>query len=126
MRWSLFGNPKIVVSGVSSLSFVETLVWLDGQLPWWVADAPGKTELFSISRYVLQKKFADVLASLDLDDCGYTLGSLRAGEATDFFQHTRNLGELQYRGRWTAASTLQYYLMEAFSALVLLEKRVRN
>ena len=66
------------------------------------------------------------LASLDLDDCSYTLGSLRAGEATDFFQHTRNLGELQYQGRWTAASTLQYYLMEAFSALVLLEKRVRN
>ena len=55
--------------------------------------------LFGISRYVLQKKFADVLASLDLDDCGYTLGSLRAGGATDFFQRTRNLGELQYQGR---------------------------
>lgn len=95
----MFGNAKIVVSGVSSLSFVETLVWLDDQLLWWVADASGKTVLFGISRYVLQKKFADVLASLDLDDCGYTLGSLRAGGATDFFQRTRNLGELQYQGR---------------------------
>ena len=87
-------------------------------LQWWMADVSGKTLLFGVSRYVLQKKFSDVLCKLGIDDCGYTLGSLRAGGATDFFQRTRNLGELQYQGRWTAASTLQYYLMEAFSAFV--------
>ena len=48
---------------------------------------------------------------------GYTLGSLRSGGATNHFRRFRNLGHLQYLGRWRSARTLESYLHEAYAAL---------
>ena len=58
------------------------------------------------------------MTHLGLEECHYTLSSMRAGGATSHFPPHQNLGVLQFLGRWSAASTLQHYLMEAFSAHV--------
>lgn len=84
-------------------------------LRWWIAGRADGRPLFNISRYRLVKALDELLADFGLRDCGYTLSSLRAGGATDHFQRHRNLGELQYLGRWKQASTLQYYLHEAYA-----------
>ena len=87
-------------------------------LQWWLRGRSPHKSVFGFARHALVQRFSEALAYLGLADVGYTLGSLRAGGATDFFRRTRNLGELQYMGRWSAPSTLQHYLMEAFSAHV--------
>ena len=84
-------------------------------LVWWMAGVRGGRPVFNLSRYMLAKCFSEVASELGLNGCTYTLGSLRAGGATDHFQRHRNLGELQYLGRWKQASTLQFYLHEAFA-----------
>lgn len=84
-------------------------------LSWWLCDVSDGRPLFNISRYHLSRCFSLLANELGLDGCGYTLGSLRAGGATDHFQRHRNLGELQYLGRWKQASTLQFYLHEAYA-----------
>ena len=84
-------------------------------LCWWIHGLADGRPLFNISRYQLNKCFKSLAGDLGLDECGYTLGSLRAGGATDHFQRHRNLGELQYLGRWKQASTLQFYLHEAYA-----------
>ena len=49
----------------------------------------------------------------------FTLSSFRAGGATHHFRMYRNLGQLQYHGRWKSSATLEHYLHEAYSALVM-------
>ena len=87
-------------------------------LSWWMADLKPSDLLFGVSRYVLSRHFSRALALLGLDEVQYTLGSLRAGGCTDHFQRFRNLGELQFLGRWKQASTLQFYLHEAYAVHV--------
>ena len=88
---------------------------LDRWLAWWVRGCSPSTLVFSLTRYMWNKYFQQVLRMLGLDTCGFTLGSLRAGGATNHFRKFRNLGQLQFLGRWSSASTLQFYLQEAFS-----------
>ena len=90
---------------------------------WWLDGMASSQLVLGVSRYIFASRFSDALSRMGLEDCKYTLGSLRAGGATHHFQQHRNLGELQFLGRWTAASTLQHYLMEAFSAHVTLQAK---
>lgn len=90
-------------------------------LSWWLRDMRAGQLVLGISRYIFVKKFLECCSRVGLESCHYTLGSLRAGGATHHFQVHKNLGELQFLGRWSAASTLQHYLMEAFSAHVTLQ-----
>ncbi len=48
----------------------------------------------------------------------YTLGSLRAGGATWFFMVGKDIGWLQFRGRWAVPGTLAHYLQEGLAAYV--------
>ena len=87
-------------------------------LAWWMAEAKPDAPLLGLSRYLLARHFSRTLVLLGLEDVHYTLGSLRAGGCTDHFQRHRNLGELQFLGRWQQASTLQFYLHEAYAVHV--------
>ena len=88
---------------------------LNKWLVWWVDRQPRGRPLFPLSRYVWTKLFAEGLHDLRLESCRFTLGSLRAGGATNHFRRFNNLGSLQFLGRWSSANTLQFYLQEAFT-----------
>lgn len=88
---------------------------LEAWLQWWIFGKSLNRPLFAMTRYIWHKHFSLGLEFLDLSSCGFTLGSLRAGGATNHFRRNGNLGQLQYLGRWTSQSTLQFYLQEAFS-----------
>ncbi len=88
---------------------------LEAWLRWWILGKSLNKPLFAMTRYIWYKHFSMGLEFLDLSSCGFTLGSLRAGGATNHFRRYGNLGQLQYLGRWTSQSTLQFYLQEAFS-----------
>ena len=60
-----------------------------------------------------------VVEELGLADCHFTLGSLRGGGATHSFRVHRNLGQLQYAGRWKRAETLKHYIQEALAVQVV-------
>ena len=91
---------------------------LVGWLKWWLDGVPNSRLLVGVSRYIFADRFNRIMTHLGLEECHYTLSSMRAGGATSHFQKHQNLGALQFLGRWSAASTLQHYLMEAFSAHV--------
>lgn len=84
-------------------------------LRWFVDGKSSGRSLLGLSRYQLADCFSRVVKQLHLGECHYTLGSLRAGGATHHFRIHRNLGELQYLGRWRQASTLEHYLHEAYA-----------
>ena len=79
-------------------------------LRWWAADFPRKRKLFPVARRKWANYFREVVLQLGLQSCEFTLGSLRAGGATHQFRVHRNLGALQYAGRWKRAETLKHYL----------------
>lgn len=91
---------------------------LERWLAWWVQGCGAGTKLFPLSRYLWNKYFSAALQYLHVMNCGFTLGSLRAGGATNHFRRFQNLGMLQFLGRWTSSNTLQFYLQEAFSTHV--------
>ena len=93
-------------------------VRLERWLRWWLQGLSPRAPLFPFSRYIWTKHFTHLLQQLGLQDIGYTLGSVRAGGATHHFRQHANLGQLQFLGRWSSASTMQFYLQEAFSAHV--------
>lgn len=88
---------------------------LECWMKWWVAGRSRGKSLFGLTRYTWTKYFNLVLEDLQLHRCGFTLGSLRAGGATNHFRQFGNLGTLQFLGRWTSSNTMQFYLQEAFS-----------
>ncbi len=91
---------------------------LEDWLRWWVDGLSRSRPLFPLTRYVWAKHFGHCLERLHLTNCHFTLGSLRAGGATNHFRKFGNLGELQFHGRWSSQATLQFYLQEAFSTHV--------
>ena len=82
-------------------------------LRWWTTGVSTNRVLFRVSRRRWAKVFGQSLAWLQLDDRGFTLGSLRAGGATWHFKTHENLARLQFLGRWSRAETLRHYLHEA-------------
>ena len=90
-------------------------------LAWWLSGRGAAAPLFPGSRAELVKRFERALAVLKLEHLGLSLGSLRAGGATDSFKRSQNLGALQFRGRWKSAFTLQHYLQEAVASMVWLK-----
>lgn len=91
-------------------------------LHWWTAGLSNSRQLFSFSRYIFAKRFSECLTLMGLAQTGYTLGSLRAGGATHLFRVERNLGQLQYHGRWKSSASLQHYLHEAMSVIATREE----
>ena len=88
-------------------------------LRWWLHGRDSKHQLLRVGRRDWAKLVSEVLTALDLQNRGFTLGSLRGGGATHFFRVTENLARLQYHGRWSRQETVKSYLQEALSTQVL-------
>ena len=97
----------VVIQWEALVLFLDTLFgWL-----------PGATLLCSGGSSGLTKRFRHVLYLMHLEGGPFTLASLRAGGAVDFYKATGNIAALQYRGRWDAPGTLGHYLQEAMGIL---------
>ena len=113
------------VFGREQISIVESpraLAWLD----WLTKDMPKSCRLSPGGTARFRELFKQLVKLLRLDGLKLTPASLRAGGATAKFNEGMDLGKLQYRGRWSALSTLQHYIQEATASLVLLnlEKKI--
>ena len=93
-------------------------------LRWWVADLTEGCRIYPGSYQEFATRFRSLARSFGVD--GLTLGSLRAGGATSAFLAHRNLGQLQYAGRWRSPQSLQHYLQEAMARRVLLRLRAES
>ena len=92
-----------------------TVQWLEWYVPMRrVADA-----LLSSSANIFRNPFNRILRILGLEEVGFTPASIRAGMATQDYLLHENLDRLQRRGRWAVRKTLECYLQEAVSLLVL-------
>ena len=61
------------------------------------------------------------MKDLEIQDLGLTPASLRAGGATHSFStQACDLGQLKFKGRWAALSTLEHYEHECTATLVML------
>ena len=83
---------------------------------------PAAERLFPGGGAELREAFAGVLGGLGVptgDVAGLTLASLRAGGATWFYEETRDLGLVRWRGRWGAPRTLEVYIQEVGALHVL-------
>ncbi len=94
-------------------SAVEWLRWACSFLP------PG-SRLWPFSRERLARCLKTSLRFFDLQDVGYTLGSLRAGGATHLLEAGYPVDMIKFAGGWAAERTLAHYLQEAESAATLL------
>ena len=81
-----------------------------GDLPWNATLLPGGYPC-------LRQRFAVALRLLRVPAGRYSLGSLRAGGATRYFELTGRLDELQYRGRWDSATSMRHYVQSGAAAL---------
>lgn len=93
----------------------DLMLWLK----WWCKDRAGRERVMMIGKRRWAVLFKQALDEMHLATCGFTLGSLRGGGATYHFRVHRNIGQLQYAGRWARAETLRHYLQTALSIQVV-------
>jgi hypothetical protein len=109
-------NPKNKrFMGTRQFALVEepdTVRWLE----WWTAHLPPQAPLFRMTRVQLSNRMDQLLSFLGCRGLRFTPGSLRAGGATHHFMTHRDIGRLQYQGRWRSSATLSCYLQEAVAA----------
>jgi hypothetical protein len=104
-----FGRQQFVLVDDPSL-----LAWMS----WDFEGMQPDDKLWPSSRQQMVKMLQEALRTLHMEGMNLTLGGLRAGGATYHFQVHRNLGTLQFLGRWRNATSMQHYLQEAVSALI--------
>ena len=80
---------------------------------WWTQGKKPKDRFLSLSRRRWSQLLVEGLEILDLSGCGFTLASLRGGGACHHFKTQKNLGLLQFAGRWRRPETLRHYLQDA-------------
>ena len=104
-----FGRRQFVL--VNDPKLIQWVAWLMSRLP---QHAPlidgGRSALSAVLQYGLR--------ALSLEGIGVSLVFFRTGGATHHFVQRSNLGQLQYRGRWRDAHSLEHYLQEAVAACV--------
>ena len=65
------------------------------------------------------KRFVWYCNFLGLPEGLFSLAGLRAGGATDHFNHFANIAALQYRGRWDSIKSVSHYVQQANGILAL-------
>ena len=80
---------------------------------WWTAGKGPKQRFLSPSRRRWSQVLVEALEILQLQSRGFTLSSLRGGGACHHFKTQKNLGLLQFAGRWRRPETLRHYLQDA-------------
>ena len=86
-------------------------------LSWFFAGLPASTLLFSGSATDLTSILRQCLRMLGLEPATFSLRCFRAGGATHAYRTERNLGVLQFAGRWKTTATLHHYIQSAMVAL---------
>ena len=84
-------------------------------MAWWCRDRRRRDKLFPFTYHSWATLFKRVLCQLDLEALNYTLGSLRAGGATEHYRQHQDITQLQYHGRWHNVDSLRSYLHLAMS-----------
>ena len=82
------------------------------------AGMPGVRGHVSVRARQLNARFAAGLEVLGVpygQHHGYTLGGLRAGGITAFFEETQDIGLTRWRGRWDSMRSLEHYVQELAS-----------
>ena len=77
-------------------------------------------KLATFSVECMRALFASLLKQLRLDSCGFTLGSLRPGKASDLYMEGESIERIRFAGRWKNGASLEHYIQEAQSQAVLL------
>ena len=80
---------------------------------WWTLGKSGNARFLPMGRRRWAQILAEGMEILDLAGCGFTLGSFRGGGACHHFKLNKNLGQLQFAGRWRRPETLRHYLQDA-------------
>ena len=118
------GDPVVVLSVKSPKNFramgrIQTAVIRDmvtiRWLIWLCRDVPRSSLLFPGGLPNIKKFFYRLLTFMELVDLGLTVGSLRAGRATDLFIQGIEITRLRVMGRWKNITTLDHYVQEASS-----------
>jgi hypothetical protein len=89
------------------------VAWLE----WWLEGRGPNEAAFPLVARRWRQAFKTVAEFMGVSNAGFSLGSLRSGGATNHFRVHRNLGHLQFLGRWRSAKTLEHYLHEAYAAM---------
>lgn len=64
------------------------------------ADLNPQDTVWPYNRHRMVKRFAELMSLLHLEHCHFTLGSLRAGGSSHYFQNGVEPTRLKYWGRW--------------------------
>lgn len=82
--------------------------------------SPRGAPLLPYSQNVFQSRLKTLLQRLGIPVGLFTLGSIRAGGATEDWLVNENLGRVQFRGRWRDPKSVQHYIQEATACLAAL------
>ena len=92
-----------------------TLEWLT----WWCEGLRDADRLFPLSRVSANRLMKELLESMGLSKCGFSLGSLRGGGATARYMAGISIEQFLFQGRWRSVNSLQHYIQEAVASLVI-------
>jgi hypothetical protein len=91
---------RIQIASIRDARCLRWLSWLLAGMDLDMRLLPGGTQKF-------RSIFSQIVKDLEIQDLGLTPASLRAGGATHAFStQACDLGQLKFKGRWAALSTL--------------------
>ena len=105
-----FGRSQFVV-----LRDVQTVAWLR----WLCSGLPSSIKLFPSNAAVFRQFFKLMLDKLGAAHLGLTPASLRPGGCTHSFLEGVSIGQIRFMGRWASDNSLNCYIQEAMSILVI-------
>ena len=106
----IFGRQQFAV--ISDLATVNWARWL-------LQSLPSSTALWNFPTARLRTMMIWALQRLELSHLSLTPAGLRAGGATHLFIHGWSVDQLRFRGRWVSVRSLEAYIQEAMSLLVM-------
>ena len=86
-------------------------------LSWLILNVSENEFVFQGGYPRFKQFFSKILDSLNLQDIGYTPGSLRAGGATSRFIDGMEIARLKFLGRWKSLNSLEHYIQQATASL---------
>ena len=94
----------------------STVAWAS----WLFGGLSADSLLWPFSQQAARQCLQILTHRRGLGACGITLGSLRAGKATELYSERLSVPDLMFAGRWKSLNSLQCYIQEAMALLVLM------
>eukprot|EP00438_Fugacium_kawagutii_P006274 Skav222661 [mRNA] locus=scaffold997:328369:329034:+ [translate_table: standard] len=106
----------------TSKQFAQSIVLRHRPLAKLLAQAfphlPPAGVIWRFSAHKFRLCFTRLLQYAHVEDCGFSLYSLRRGGATHVYSRTRDLRQVAIQGRWRDLSTARIYLDDARATLL--------